>query len=140
MIISKKRPASGIRFAWLPVQTNNEGRVWLEYVHFNWIEGWGWGSDGHYEYWRLIPQARYDAGERAQNKFWGGKAYDPEAVEALEFSTPYREETDVRGRKYFGWNAAYFKTPPNTSKCGKLRTDGPTPCHYPHCTCMDVGV
>src|SRR6185369_12985681 len=25
------------------------------------------------------------------------------------------------------------------SKCKELRRDGPTPCHYPHCTCMNEG-
>jgi hypothetical protein len=136
MIIKRNRPEQGIRFAWLPVWTG-EGRVWFEYVHFNWVEGWGWGSDGHYEYKRWVPEARYGQGERTQSKF---------TTPPVRLSFPYLiapkgdiVETDAQGREFFGQDAYHYATPPDHSKCGKLRADGPTPCHYPHCTCMNVG-
>lgn len=67
---------SGICFAWLPTLTD-EGFVWLEHVHFHWVEGWGWGSDSYYEYRRLIPEHRYNGGERAQATFYQTPPGDP---------------------------------------------------------------
>lgn len=59
MIIRALRPAQGIRFAWLPVMTA-EGKVWLEFVHYRWVDT----EFGGYVYKRLIPEDRYQAGER----------------------------------------------------------------------------
>ena len=81
--------------------------VWLEWVHYELVEGWGWGSDASWQY------ARYDVGERAQAQF----------------------DTEPR---YYSKPGDTFMTPPDRSKCGMLSMDGPTPCHYPHCTCMVV--
>lgn len=116
------RPSQGIRFAWWPVWTP-EGKVWLEHVHFEWVEGWGWGSDGHYSYRRMIPQDRYDAGERLQS---GAKAYGHEP------GCPECEANGVCARH------VRYATPPNPENfCKNFRTDGPTPCHYPHCIVRD---
>lgn len=65
MITRRNKPSRGICFAWHPVRVKG-GWVWLEFVHFNWVEGWGWGSDGNWSYRRFVSRARYDAGERAQ--------------------------------------------------------------------------
>jgi hypothetical protein len=107
MLIKRNQPAtSGIFFAVWPRWTP-DGYAALEWLHWEYVESWGWGSEGHYRYARASsPHELYDKGVR--RKFWGGKTYD-------------------------------YATPPDISKCGKLRTDGPTPCHYPHCTCMNVG-
>lgn len=32
-----------------------------------------------------------------------------------------------------------YATPPDIQKCKQLRTDGPTPCWYPNCNCMNEG-
>jgi hypothetical protein len=117
MLLRKLRPNQGIRFAWLPVWTD-EGEVWLEWVHYRWNAT----EFGSYSYWRWVPEKRYTQGERA-------------------FAPPpgLHVEIDKEGRRFFGYEAVSYATPPDISKCGKLRDDGPTPCHYPHCTCMNVG-
>jgi hypothetical protein len=61
VIIKRNRPKSGIRFAWLPVQTS-EGLVWLEWVHFRYLDH----EFGGVVYERFIPEKRYDKGERAK--------------------------------------------------------------------------
>lgn len=72
MILRRKSSAtSGIFFAVWPRRTP-DGWVSCEWLHWEWIEGWGWGSDGHYAYQRFVPQERYDQGER---KLSGVKAY-----------------------------------------------------------------
>jgi hypothetical protein len=48
MLIRSLRPAQGIRFAWLPVDTP-EGRVWLEHVHYRWVDS----EFGGYRYERV---------------------------------------------------------------------------------------
>lgn len=94
-----------------------DGWVSLEMLHWELVEGWGWGSGDTYRYHRV----RYKSDEWGHRKIdYGGKAY----------------ETDEQGRAYFGMGAESYATPPNTAACGKLQTSGPTPCHYPHCTCM----
>lgn len=59
MLLRKRKPAEGIRFAWLPVWTP-DGKVWLEWVHYRWIDN-GFGG---YEYARWIPEADYNRGAR----------------------------------------------------------------------------
>lgn len=109
MIIRKHSPKTGICFAWLPVWTS-EGKVWLEWVHYRFNDT----EFGSWSYERFVPQDRYDAGDRAQNKFWGGKAYDDGSTTSYE-------------------------TPPGDPKkfCHNYRTNGPTPCHYPDCKVTD---
>lgn len=130
-----RNPAkSGICFAWTPKQTS-DGVVWLEHVHFKLVEGWGWGSGDSYVYERMIPQDRYDAGERAQaineaiyfsEQLYGVKAKHlgdlPEAV----------QERLLSGMKA-------YETPPGDPKvfCNEYRDEGPTPCHYPFCARYD---
>ena len=61
MIICKLPPKQGIRFAWLPVWTE-DGKVWLEWVHFRYNDV---GLEGSYTYRRWVPTKEYDAGKRA---------------------------------------------------------------------------
>lgn len=134
------RPEQGIRFAWLPVWTD-EGKVWLEHVHFKWIEGWGWGSDGHYEYRRYLDEERYDAGARVQEG-WGVKPLQPctcadnmapEHEPACRFNTHPGAQT-----KFFDYEMANGKiVPPDVSKCAERNSN--EGCRYPGCTCMNVG-
>lgn len=58
MIIWKRNPEEGIRFAFLPTITP-DGWVWLEFVKWKNI-------DGFTHCYRLISQARYDLGERVE--------------------------------------------------------------------------
>lgn len=123
MRITKEKPERDIRFAWLPVRTD-EGLVWLEHVHFQWVEGWGWGSSGFYVYQRMIPQDRYDAGERKPSS---AKAYGHQP------GCPECEANGVCARH------VRYATPPGdpATFCKNYRTDGPTPCHWPHCRWVD---
>ncbi len=61
MLINPKTPDTGICFAWTPKWTP-EGTVWLEWVHYEWMDH-GFGG---WRYARWVPQARYDAGERRE--------------------------------------------------------------------------
>jgi hypothetical protein len=65
MIVKRNRPERGIFYAIWPRRTL-VGWACFEWLHFEWVEGWGWGSSGFYRYARYIPEARYDAGERRQ--------------------------------------------------------------------------
>jgi hypothetical protein len=67
MILRSLRPSQGIKFAWLPVWTD-EGKVWLEFVHYRWNAT----EFGSYTYRRWISDERYDEGYRA----WDD-SYDP---------------------------------------------------------------
>lgn len=59
MLIRKRKPNSGICFAWLPKMTP-EGKVWLEWVHYDYdICGLGGCT-----YARWVPEDRYNKGER----------------------------------------------------------------------------
>lgn len=121
MLLRKPSPDRGIHFAWLPVWTD-EGKVWLEWVHFERVDD---AYDVHpWRYRRWVSEKKYAEGQN------------------VKFATlPPRlwVEIDTQGRRFFGYEAVSYATPPDISKCGKLRDDGPTPCHYPHCTCMNVG-
>ena len=66
MIICKLPPKQGIRFAWLPVWTE-DGKVWLEWVHFRYNDV---GLEGSYTYRRWGPTKEYDAGKRAWGATW----------------------------------------------------------------------
>lgn len=105
MLLRRQPPKNGICFAWLPVWTS-EGKVWLEWVHYRFNDT----EFGSWSYERFVPQDRYDAGDRAQNKFWGGKAYDD-----VKYVTPDTPKTF----------------------CKNYRTNGSTPCHYPYCKVPD---
>lgn len=63
MIIKRPPPTRGICFAFWPRWTK-DGWAWMEWLHYEWVDGWGWGSGGEYRYARYVPDARYDAGER----------------------------------------------------------------------------
>lgn len=60
MIIKRPTPEQGICFAWLPKDTP-DGWVWLEFVQYTLRGGW------YHTYRRLIPQDRYDRGERVSH-------------------------------------------------------------------------
>lgn len=53
----------GISFAWLPKWVG-DGKVWLEWVHWERVPSWGWGSDETIRYHRWVPEDRYSTGER----------------------------------------------------------------------------
>ncbi len=48
----------------------------------------------------------------------------------------YRYRRWVSEDRYQAGERAYA-TPPSTAFCKNYRTDGPTPCHYPHCRIRD---
>lgn len=58
MMLIRRRPEAGIKFAFLPTFTP-DGWVWWEFVKYKDIDGFS-------HYYRLIPQARYDRGERVE--------------------------------------------------------------------------
>lgn len=97
MILRRLRPAQGVKFAWLPVWTD-EGLVWFERVQYRWNNT----EFGSYSYRRLMWEPQYA-------------------------TLPADKDVTI------------CVTPPDTAKCRELRTDGPTPCWYPKCTCMNVG-
>lgn len=146
MRLRSLKPSQGIWFAWHPVWTP-EGKVWLEHVHFKWIEGWGWGSDGHYEYRRYIDDNRYDRGERA-HAGWGERPLQPctcpdnmipEHVDACRFADKRpADHSHLVEPAYFDYEVANGRViPPNVSKCAERNTNDP--CRYPQCTCMNIG-
>jgi hypothetical protein len=115
MLLKRKpRKQCGIFFAVWPRRTIEGDLVMLEWLHWErvLIEGWGWGSgdEHHYRYRRWVPEDR--AGERA-----------------LRMARGVTEGWGPEGRAY--------ATPPSTAFCKNYRTDGPTPCHYPHCRTRD---
>lgn len=110
MLLRRKSPDEGIFFAVWPRRTS-EGLA-VGRLRYRLIPSWGWGSGSYYEY------EQYDA------------ATEENKIERAEI---VREQA---GPEFFSKPGDSFATPPDKSKCGKLRTDGPTPCHYPQCTCM----
>ena len=71
MIIGRLTKDHGICFAWLPKWTP-DGKVWLEFVHWERIPSWGWGSGDTFRDARFVPHELYDQGVCRE---WGGKAY-----------------------------------------------------------------
>jgi len=53
---------SGICFAWLPTWTQDEGTVWLEWLHWERNDG---GANQPFAYWAWVSEEDYDAGKRA---------------------------------------------------------------------------
>lgn len=125
MIIGK-RPAAerGIFFAIWPRRTS-DGLVAFEWLHWELIPSWGWGSDATYRYTRFVPDKLYDQGVRC-----GDARIRPlPGAQAALFATPPR----------FRSGGKAYETPPNPAKfCTNFRTNGPTPCHYPHCKWIDI--
>ena len=62
MLVRKLVPAQGICFAWWPTWTP-DGLVWLEFVHYKFIDT----EFGGWDFRRMVPQDRYDAGERVSH-------------------------------------------------------------------------
>ncbi len=110
MLIRRPTPKTGICFAWLPVWTS-EGKVWLEWVHYCYNDT----EFGSWSYERFVPQDRYDAGERAQNKFWGGKAYETPPGDPKTFCKNYR--TDRPTPCHFP-HCKYIDEDGRTIRCG----------------------
>lgn len=52
MLITRTKPDSGIFFAIWPRRTA-DGLVAFEWLHYQFVPGWGWGSCGHWEYRRV---------------------------------------------------------------------------------------
>lgn len=113
MRIKRTPRTSGIFFAIWPRRTVEGDLVAFEWLHWGYVEGWGWGSDGHYVYRRWVPETEYDQGKRANT---------PRA----NHCEPFDDMT--------------YATPPHCDRCRNLVSDGPTPCWYPHCDCMVSGV
>ena len=137
------RPSQGKCFAWWPVWTP-EGKVWLEWVHFKWVEGWGWGSDGHYAYQRFVPQERYDQGERAQaiNEaiYFSEQLHGVKAKHLGDLPKDVQERLLSGAKAYAGLgHPDRYQTPPGdpATFCRNFNPDGPTPCHWPHCRWHD---
>jgi hypothetical protein len=156
MLIRKLRPKQGLKFAWLPVWTD-EGKVWLEWVHYRYHDV---GLDGSYSYRRV--RYKHDAFGLKKIDYdvrWIETPYGrrPEFTPAPEKSicticagadSPgfYTGCLIKDGHGDGSWDCdghghlePRYAAPPDTSKCVELRTDGPTPCRYPHCTCMNIG-
>lgn len=55
MRITRPPKSTGVCFAWLPKRTP-DGKVWLEWVHWDRLASWGWGSGDTYRYERLPPE------------------------------------------------------------------------------------
>lgn len=97
-----------IVFALFPKKVRG-GWVWLEWVHADY-EHHGLGG---VRYHRWVPQVVYDRGVR-----W------PE----------WENSDDKCAGKNLSANPTptYYNTPPE-GLCKNRRTDGPTPCWFPHC-------
>lgn len=64
MLIKRNRPGKfGTMFAVWPRWTP-DGWVALEWLWWERIDGWGWGSGDTYRYARFVPDKAYDEGER----------------------------------------------------------------------------
>lgn len=146
------RPLQGIKFAWLPVWTD-EGKVWLEWVHFKWNAT----EFGSYSYRRVryktdafgLKKVDYER-ECPECEANGRCARHPEkscTICAGADSPGFYTGCLIKDGHGDGtWDCdghghlePRYATPPDISKCVELRTDGPTPCRYPHCTCMYIG-
>ena len=108
MLLNRKQ--SGIFFAVWPRRTHDGHLVTMELLHWERVcsPGWGWGSGDTYGY-RYTRLAARDARYNAAPGL-------------------------IHGRR-----AQFYATPPDPKEvyCKNYRTDGPTPCHYPHCKFID---
>lgn len=110
MIVQRASPTDGVCFAWWPRRTP-DGLVWFEVVGYEWIEGWGWGSAGHWKYSRL--------------------KYRTNKQPAVSWS---EEQARLHANP-----PDHYTTPPEKSKCrnyGRCEPGEAVPCWHPHCTCM----
>jgi hypothetical protein len=100
--------ASGDFFAIWPRWTPDGWRA-FERLHWEYVEGWGWGSGGYYEYSRPVPEDP-DPYRTIRGLYPISRAVPPRAdLPAMTNPDPYRAYLD----------------------------DWPGPCSYPHCTCME---
>lgn len=109
MLIHRVTPREGVCFAWTPRWTP-EGTVWLEWVHYEWIDH----GDGGW---------RYTRGKHRKFKT------------ACEWSDWQEEQGRLRANP-----PDFYTTPPVTAKCRNMHEGpGAVACWHPHCTCMNVG-
>lgn len=104
-----RTPASDIKFAWLWVHAGAgrgapAGTVWFEKVRVIYDEH-GLGGQSYRRLDRL-----------------------PKTLKSWE---PSRQ---CAGKSLGDPEPDFYMTPPDKRVCKNLRTDGPTPCWYPHCT------
>jgi hypothetical protein len=137
MLITRHKKDHGIFFALWPRRTP-EGLA-VGWLHYEWVPSWGWGSEGHYRYANWVSDKEYDAGRR--RNFGQELPYTLEEhtyrvgdVSRTDRTVSWEDEQ----RRLRGWEPPYYSTPPDPSKCRNRDLD-PTPCHHPHCSCMNVG-
>lgn len=117
MLIRKTIPNEGICFAWTPRWTP-EGTVWLEWVHYQWIDS-GFGG---WRYARFPETADYDAGKRRR------------------FVTDEKSDWELEQERLHANPPSFYTTPPVVAKCRNIHMGpGAVACWHPHCTCMNVG-
>lgn len=75
ILFPRSRATSGIFFAIWPRRTP-EGLA-VGWLHWEYVESWGWGSDGYYRYTNWVPEKEYNEGKRAQAKFYSTPPGDP---------------------------------------------------------------
>ena len=90
-MLLKRNKDHGIFLAIWPRRTP-EGWVSCEWLHWERVQSWGWGSCDTFRYARFVPNELYDAGVR--RKFWGGKAYE----------TPLKQTGDDNRTWHEVWN------------------------------------
>jgi hypothetical protein len=125
MMLLRRAPSrEGICFAWLPVWTP-DGKVWLEWVHYRWIDA-GFGG---YEYARWIPEKRYNEGERRRFSEHKPRGTISEPCGRLECGYPDCICTDDDLKKL-----KRARAHPATKDYCRYRMS----CKDPHCDCLDA--
>lgn len=110
MLLRRRAPDRGIFFALWPRRTS-EGLA-VGWLHYEWVESWGWGSDGYWRYTPWVPEPEYQTGET------------------------WNEE---QARLHAGPPPRFYATPPDKANCRNNDGRATVPCWYPHCTCMNIG-
>lgn len=138
MLIRRNRKDHGIFFAIWPRRTP-EGWA-IGRLHYVWIEGWGWGSDGHWAYANWVPGKDYDMGKRrnygpvksvTETYRRAGELSCMDRLVEFEGRETWAEEQDrLRANP-----PDHYATPPYPWKCRNLRKDATTACWYPSCSC-----